>query len=128
MGKMIDKAVGMKYMNDLTDKEINSSLSIMFTDYNRNRRYSERVRNQWRSLYTMSGMSVYEIAKMYGAGYNTVRCVVDSEYYDHLSDMRVEYNQKYREGHPKKYDPTYFKGLVERKRKIVTDLAHLAVL
>lgn len=115
----------------LSDSALNRMVSIKGTDYNRNVKYGEQTKKNWRRLYTADGagrMTIKEIAEAYGASVNTVRRAVDPDYARKVKRDNVRYNRDYYELHGSRiYDPEYRAELISRKREIISSehLAHL---
>lgn len=117
-------------MLTMSDVELNKCVSIKNTDYNKNTRYSNNVKKQWRALYNATGlgrMTISEIAYTYGASYQTVKMAVDKAYRDKVNKARVTYNKNYTSTHDVKTPSGYVKDLASRKRDIISSelLSHL---
>ena len=114
---------------NLSDSALNEFVPIRGTDYDKNVRYGSLSKKYWKSLYD-KGMTVSQIAEAYGASYNTVRVVVDTDYAERLKKAKVSSNKRYYETHNREYDPSYVKSLISRKRAIISSdaIAHLKTI
>lgn len=108
----------------MTDCKLNKTFSIRGTSFDRNVRYSPRVKDMWKMLYN-SGNTVTEIAEMFGAYPRTVRVVVDKEYAEKYRQRRVIESKKYRSTHAKKKVTQEDMHRGQYKKSILSTMLHL---
>ncbi len=108
----------------MTDCKLNKTFSIRGTAFDRNVRYSPRVKEMWKKLYA-SGTPVVEIAEMFGAYPRTVRVAVDEDYAEKYRQRRIVESRKYRETHVKKkvVQEDMIRG--QYKKSILATMMHL---
>lgn len=116
----------------LSSSEVNNMFPIKSTQYNRNCRYSDRVKLTWKKMYDELGYQPATIAMIWNCPVKTVRMVVDTEYRDRCNEARKTYNKKYYKSHRfmwTKYNHSK-KELANYKRSILTSsgLTHLEAI
>ena len=109
----------------LSDCKLNKYFSIRGTSFDRNVRYSPRVKSVWKKLYD-SGFSVKEISDMSGAYPRTVRVAVDEEYAEKYRLRRIEESRRYRSTHEKKKVVQEDMHRGQYKKMVLGTMLHLA--
>ena len=104
--------------------KLNKVFGIRGTSFDRNVRYSPRVKSVWKKLYE-SGYTINEIAEMSGAFPRTVRVSVDEDYAEKYRARRVEESRRYRSKHEKKKVVQEDKHRGEYKKSILATMSHL---
>lgn len=86
ISNIIKSEKNRKILLKATDDVIDEVVKIQGTKYDRKRRYTDKDKKKWESLYK-KGKTFYQIAKMWGADPRTIRYAIDVVY-------RVTYNAR----------------------------------
>ena len=85
----------------MTDCQVNKTFSIRGTTFDRNVRYSPRIKQMMKNLYE-SGSTIQEIMDTFGANRETVKKAVVPGFAEKCKEQHSKRSAKYRATHTKK--------------------------